>query len=127
LWHESRADIAAIRDSCQGTVVRTAPITLEDLDDFIPIGPMIAKGTITGRQLKTRSELQYLSCLPNRTTTPEPRRLNLFKPIAAASFGSLEIQRWRGAAQSTKNAKASIFNLPTRRAQCTNEREGRSQ
>ena len=29
------------------------PITLEDLYHFIPIGPMIAKGTIKGKQLKS--------------------------------------------------------------------------
>lgn len=54
--HETQADIAAIRGFRYGTVVRPGPITLEDLYHFIPIGPMIAKGTIKGKQLKTQLE-----------------------------------------------------------------------
>jgi sulfur-oxidizing protein SoxB len=54
--HEADADIAAIRGFRYGTVVRPGPITLGDLYHFIPIGPMIAKGTIKGRQLKAQLE-----------------------------------------------------------------------
>jgi S-sulfosulfanyl-L-cysteine sulfohydrolase len=54
--HEAQADIAAIRGFRYGTVVRPGPITLEDLYHFIPIGPMIAKGTIKGKQLKAQLE-----------------------------------------------------------------------
>ena len=38
------------------TVVPPGPIRLEDLYHFMPIGPMIAKGTIKGRQLKNQIE-----------------------------------------------------------------------
>jgi len=211
--HESGADIAAIRGFRYGTVVRPGPITLEDLYYFIPIGPMIAKGTIKGQQLKNQIEnsidgslnpnvskwtggwlfnysgvrveidpyakagdrakkilvadragklwkpldqeadytyasyyytrdpdlinampaknisivknangddldaveavIQYLAHLPKRMTTPEPGRLKLLRPIPAASFGSPEIQPWRGAVQSAANTpKARILNLP---------------
>jgi len=211
--HESGADIAAIRGFRYGTVVRPGPITLEDLYYFIPIGPMIAKGTIKGQQLKNQIEnsidgslnpnvakwtggwlfnysgvraeidpyakagdraktilvadraaklwkpldpeadytyasyyytrdpdlinampaknisivknangddldaveavIKYLAHLPRRMTTPEPGRLKLLRPIPAASFGSPEIQPWRGAVQSTANTpKARILNLP---------------
>src|SRR5215831_19594569 len=54
--HESGADIAAIRGFRYGTVVRPGRITVEDLYYFIPIGPMIAKGTIKGQQLKNQIE-----------------------------------------------------------------------
>src|SRR5437588_2723838 len=54
--HEAAADIAAIRGFRYGTVVRPGPITLEDLYHFIPIGPLIAKGTIKGKQLKNQIE-----------------------------------------------------------------------
>jgi S-sulfosulfanyl-L-cysteine sulfohydrolase len=53
---QAQADIAAIRGFRYGTVVQPGPITLEDLYHFIPIGPLIAKGTIKGRQLKTQLE-----------------------------------------------------------------------
>jgi sulfur-oxidizing protein SoxB len=53
---EAQADIAGIRGFRYGTVVKPGPITLEDLYHFIPIGPMIAKGTIKGKQLKTQLE-----------------------------------------------------------------------
>ena len=53
---EAQADIAAIRGFRYGTVVRPGPIRLEDLYHFIPIGPLIAKGTIKGKQLKNQIE-----------------------------------------------------------------------
>jgi sulfur-oxidizing protein SoxB len=209
--HESGADIAAIRGFRYGTVVRPGPITLEDLYYFIPIGPMIAKGTIKGRQLKSQIEnsidgslnpnvskwtggwlfnysgvraeidpyakagdraknilvadragklwkpldqeadytyasyyyardpdlinatpaknisivknangddldaveavIQHLAHLPNRTTTPEPGRLKLLKPIPTSSFGSPEIQPWRGAVQWADKAPKPRISL----------------
>ena len=54
--NQAAADIAAIRGFRYGTVVRPGPIRLEDLYHFIPIGPLIAKGTIKGRQLKNQIE-----------------------------------------------------------------------
>lgn len=50
------ADVGAIRGSRFGTHVPAGPIKLEDLYHFIPIGPQIAVGTITGQQLKTQIE-----------------------------------------------------------------------
>src|SRR5215468_2640144 len=54
--HETEADVAAIRGFRYGTVVPPGPIKLEDLYHFIPIGPMIAKGTIKGQQLRAQIE-----------------------------------------------------------------------
>jgi sulfur-oxidizing protein SoxB len=56
LRHETGADIAALRGFRYGTVVRPGPITLEDLYHFIPIGPLVAKGTIKGKQIKNQLE-----------------------------------------------------------------------
>jgi sulfur-oxidizing protein SoxB len=53
---QADADIGAIRGFRYGTVVRPGPIKLEDLYHFIPIGPMIAKGTITGKQVQNQIE-----------------------------------------------------------------------
>lgn len=202
--NQSAADIAAIRGFRYGTVVRPGPIKLEDLYHFIPIGPMIAKGTIKGRQLKNQIEnsvdgslnadvakwtggwlfnfsgvradidpyakagerakniqvmdratrawaplnpeadytyasyyyardpdlintvpaqaisvvkdknggdidavevvANYLASLPNRTTAPKTGRLKLLKPLPAVSFGSPEVQPWRGVASPTPPA-----------------------
>jgi sulfur-oxidizing protein SoxB len=210
--HESGADIGAIRGFRYGTVVRPGPITLEELYYFIPIGPMIAKGTIKGQQLKNqiessidgslnpdvskwtggwlfnysgvRAEIdpyakageraksilvmdqaskqwkpldpeadytyasyyyardpdlinampakdiaivknanggdldaveaveQYLTHLPNRTTTPEPGRLKLTRPVPAAISGSPEIQPWRGAVLPAESAPKSVNSRP---------------
>jgi hypothetical protein len=58
--------------------------------------------------------IEYLAHLPNHTTTPEPGRLKLLKPIPAASFGSPEIQPWRGAVQPADDApKSPHANLPS--------------
>jgi 2',3'-cyclic-nucleotide 2'-phosphodiesterase (5'-nucleotidase family) len=54
--HETDADVAAIRGFRYGTVVPPGPIKLEDLYYFIPIGPLIAKGTIKGQQLRNQIE-----------------------------------------------------------------------
>jgi S-sulfosulfanyl-L-cysteine sulfohydrolase len=54
--HETGADVAAIRGFRYGTVVPPGPIKLEDLYHFIPIGPLIAKGTIKGQQLRNQLE-----------------------------------------------------------------------
>jgi 2',3'-cyclic-nucleotide 2'-phosphodiesterase (5'-nucleotidase family) len=50
------ADIGAIRGFRYGTHVVPGPIKMEDLYHFIPIGPVIAKGTIKGQQLKNQIE-----------------------------------------------------------------------
>ena len=199
--HEAAADIAAIRGFRYGTVVRPGSIKLEDLYHFIPIGPLIAKGTIKGKQLKNQIEnsidgslnpdvskwtggwlfnfsglraeidpyakpgerarnilvadrqtnawkpldldadysyasyyyardpdlintvpaqsisivkdkegrdldavevvVRYLGGLPQRTTAPKTGRLKLIQPMPAVSFGSPEIQPWRGATLPT--------------------------
>ena len=49
-------DIGAIRGFRYGAHVAPGPIRMEDLYHFIPIGPMIAKGEIAGRQLKGQIE-----------------------------------------------------------------------
>src|SRR5258708_35623028 len=54
--HATDADVAAIRGFRYGTVVPPGPIKLEDLYHFIPIGPLIAKGTIKGPQLRNQIE-----------------------------------------------------------------------
>jgi len=52
----AKADIGAIRGFRYGTHVAPGPIRMEDLYHYIPIGPMIAKGTIKGQQLKNQLE-----------------------------------------------------------------------
>jgi len=54
--HQAKADIGAIRGFRYGTHVAPGPIRMEDLYRFIPIGPMIARGTIRGQQLKNQIE-----------------------------------------------------------------------
>lgn len=52
----AKAQIGAIRGFRYGTHVAMGPIKLEDLFHFIPIGPQIAVGNITGEALKTQIE-----------------------------------------------------------------------
>lgn len=52
----AQTDIGAIRGFRYGTHVPPGPIKMEDLYHFIPIGPMIAKGTIKGQQIKNQIE-----------------------------------------------------------------------
>ena len=54
--HQAKADIGAIRGFRYGTHVAPGPIRMEDLYRFIPIGPMIARGTIRGQQIKNQIE-----------------------------------------------------------------------
>ena len=214
--NQAAADIAAIRGFRYGTVVRPGPIRLEDLYHFIPIGPLIAKGTIKGKQLKNQIEnsidgslnpdvskwtggwlfnfsgvrveidpyakageraksiqvidrrtnawnpldpeadytyasyyyardpdlintvpaqaisvvrdkdggdldavevvARYLAGLPNRTTAPKTGRLKLLQPLPAASFGSPEIQPWRGVIPSTTQSPATEVGGNSQRA-----------
>jgi 2',3'-cyclic-nucleotide 2'-phosphodiesterase (5'-nucleotidase family) len=53
---QAKADIGAIRGFRYGTHVPPGPIRMEDLYHFIAIGPMIARGTIRGQQLKNQIE-----------------------------------------------------------------------
>lgn len=53
---QTGADIGAIRGFRYGTHVAPGPIRMEDLYHFIPVGPMIAKGEIAGKQLKGQIE-----------------------------------------------------------------------
>jgi 2',3'-cyclic-nucleotide 2'-phosphodiesterase (5'-nucleotidase family) len=211
--HATEADVAAIRGFRYGTVVPPGPIKLEDLYHFIPIGPLIAKGTIKGEQLRNQIEnsvdgslnpdvskwtggwlfnfsglradidpyakqgerarnisvfdraartfkpldpaasytyasyyyardpdlintvpasavtvlkdkdgqaldgvevvVRYLAGLPNKTTAPRAGRLRLLKPLPVASFGSEEIQPWRGAVQpATASTGGGAAALP---------------
>jgi 2',3'-cyclic-nucleotide 2'-phosphodiesterase (5'-nucleotidase family) len=52
----AKADIGAIRGFRYGTHVAPGPIRVEDLYHLIPIGPMIAKGTIKGQQILNQLE-----------------------------------------------------------------------
>lgn len=53
---QAEADIGSIRGFRYGTHVAPGPILLEDLYHYMPIGPQIAKITITGQQLKNQME-----------------------------------------------------------------------
>ena len=53
---QAKADIGAIRGFRYGTHVGPGPIRMEDLYHFVAIGPMIARGTIRGQQLKNQIE-----------------------------------------------------------------------
>jgi hypothetical protein len=52
---QAKADIGAIRGFRYGTHVAPGPIRMEDLYHFVAIGPLIARGTIRGQQVKNRS------------------------------------------------------------------------
>lgn len=53
---QAEADIGAIRGFRYGTHVLPGPIKMEDLYHFIPVGPMIARGIIKGKDLKAQIE-----------------------------------------------------------------------
>ena len=53
---QGSADIGAIRGFRYGTNILAGPIKMEDLYHFMPIGPMIARGTIKGKALKAQIE-----------------------------------------------------------------------
>ena len=53
---QAEADIGSIRGFRYGTHVAPGPIELEDLYHYMPIGPQIAKISITGQQLKNQLE-----------------------------------------------------------------------
>lgn len=59
----AKAEIGLIRGFRYGTHVAPGPVTREDLYHYIPIGPMIAKGTMTGHQLKKMVEDSAYACL----------------------------------------------------------------
>jgi len=47
-----QADVGSIRGFRYGTHIAPGPIRLEDIYHFIPVGPFIAKGQVTGQQIK---------------------------------------------------------------------------
>ena len=53
---QAGADIGTIRGFRYGTHVAPGDITLEDIYHYIPVGPHIAKGTVTGQQLLNHLE-----------------------------------------------------------------------
>lgn len=53
---QAHADIGTIRGFRYGDDVRPGPIMLEDIYHYIPIGPQIATGLISGQQLKDQLE-----------------------------------------------------------------------
>lgn len=50
---QAKAELGVIRGFRYGTHVVPGPITLEDLYHYMPIGPFIARGELTGTQIKT--------------------------------------------------------------------------
>lgn len=54
---QAGADIGHFRGFRYGTRVRPGPIKLEDIYHHIPIGPQIAKVTLTGQQIKNNIEI----------------------------------------------------------------------
>lgn len=59
----AKAEVGIIRGFRYGTHVAAGPITREDLYHYIPIGPMIARGTMTGHQLQKLVEDSTYACL----------------------------------------------------------------
>jgi 2',3'-cyclic-nucleotide 2'-phosphodiesterase (5'-nucleotidase family) len=53
---QAKADIGAIRGFRYGTHVAPGPVRMEDLYHFVAIGPLIARGTIRGQQVKNQIE-----------------------------------------------------------------------
>ncbi len=53
---QADTDIGALRGFRYGTHVPPGPIKMEDLYHFIPLGPMIARGNITGKTLMDQIE-----------------------------------------------------------------------
>lgn len=47
-----RADVGSIRGFRYGTHIPPGPIRLEDIYHFIPVGPFIARGEVTGERIK---------------------------------------------------------------------------
>ena len=56
--------------------------------------------------------VRYLDGLPQRTTSPKTGRLRLIAPMPAASFGSPEIQPWRGAILPSTPAYTELSGSP---------------
>lgn len=59
----ARTDVGMIRGFRYGTHVSVGPIRYEDIYHFIPIGPLIAKGTITGHQIHRLVDDSAYACL----------------------------------------------------------------
>lgn len=59
----AKTDIGVIRGFRYGTHVAAGPIKSEDIYHFIPIGPVIAKGTMTGHQIQKMVDDSAYACL----------------------------------------------------------------
>ncbi|WP_034303607.1 bifunctional UDP-sugar hydrolase/5'-nucleotidase [Herbaspirillum sp. RV1423] len=59
----ARTDVGVIRGFRYGTHVSAGPVSYEDIYHFIPIGPLIAKGTITGHQIHRLVDDSAYACL----------------------------------------------------------------
>ena len=97
---------------------------LEEL--FNPKPNMLSDQTISivkdkeGRDLDAvEVVVRYLGGLPQRTTAPKTGRLKLIQPMPAASFGSPEIQPWRGATLPTTPPYTGAVKQPARNPQST--------
>ena len=93
-----------------------------DLINTVPAGAITIVKDEQGRDLDAVEVVaRYLAGLPQRTTAPKTGRLKLTTPIPAGSFGSPEIQPWRGAIQSEpKPRETGAQVLPVRRPQRAN-------
>ena len=69
-----------------------------DLINTVPATDIsVVKDKDGRRSTRVDVVVRYIAGLPNRTTAPRAGRLKLIKPLPVASFGSPEIQPWRGA------------------------------
>lgn len=59
----AKTEVGVIRGFRYGTHVAAGPIKTEDIYHFIPIGPLIAKGTITGHQIHRLVDDSAYACL----------------------------------------------------------------
>jgi sulfur-oxidizing protein SoxB len=93
-----------------------------DLINTVPAQAISVVKDKDGRELDAVEVVtRYLAGLPHRTTSPKTGRLKLIKPIPAASFGSPEIQPWRGVMPSTSQSPdTGAVELPGRNLQRVN-------
>jgi len=59
----AKTDVGVMRGFRYGTHVAAGPISSEDIYHFIPIGPLIAKGTISGHQIHRMIDDSAYACL----------------------------------------------------------------
>jgi hypothetical protein len=85
-----------------------------DLINTVPAGAISVLKDTDGEPLDgVDVVVRYLAGLPRNTTAPRTGRLKLLKQLPVASFGSDEIQPWRGATRPPSGpAGAGTVALP---------------